>query len=88
MRIDLPMCNFKNCHWCQDGNCVKVTRDYCEYNTLQKEIKQIKSDTVQKMQELIHTNLPKVYGSLPHSQCFFNIVDRSAKEILEENNNV
>ena len=47
-------------------------------------IQATRADTVQKMQELIHTNLPKVYGTLPHSRCFFNIVDQSAKEILED----
>ena len=28
MRIDLPQCDFNNCKFYQDGNCVKIS----EYN--------------------------------------------------------
>lgn len=43
MRIDLPMCNFKNCKWYFDGNCHKKTRDYCEYHWQKTEIERLKS---------------------------------------------
>lgn len=108
MRIDLPMCNFKNCHWCHDSNCYKKTRDYCEYhwqNTeierlrdlveelqqyneawvedngkLRKEMKALKTDTVQKMQEKIRAK--SEYGTINISPWQ---LDQIAKEVLEEN---
>lgn len=35
MRIDFPLCSFKHCRYCFDGNCTKET-EYarCEYRTL------------------------------------------------------
>lgn len=32
MRIDLPLCNFKSCRYCLDGNCTKKPEyERCEY---------------------------------------------------------
>ena len=50
MRIDLPMCNFKNCHWCQDGNCVKKTMDHCEYHWQNTEIERLQ-DIIKELQQ-------------------------------------
>jgi len=50
MRIDLPRCNFKNCHWCQDGNCYKKTRDYCEYHCQNTEIERLQ-DLIKEAQQ-------------------------------------
>ena len=33
MNIDKPRCNFKNCRYCFDGNCInEVRREDCEYH--------------------------------------------------------
>lgn len=35
MRIDLPLCNFKNCRYCFDGNCIEPNKgERCEYDNL------------------------------------------------------
>lgn len=32
MRIDRPLCNFKSCRWCYDGNCSnQAMYKRCEY---------------------------------------------------------
>ena len=38
MRIDLPICNFKNCKWESDCNCTNSQNGYntCEYILLNK----------------------------------------------------
>ena len=38
MLIDMPLCNFKNCRYCFDGNCTnKVKCEVCEYAKLLKQ---------------------------------------------------
>lgn len=35
MRIDLPLCSFKPCKYCLDGNCIKKSEhERCEYRML------------------------------------------------------
>ena len=47
MRIDLPRCNFKNCRWCFDSNCVKPEkREYCDFVEQQEKIAELSSALV------------------------------------------
>lgn len=42
MNIDKPRCNFKNCRYCFDGNCInEVRREDCEYHQGKKMIELI-----------------------------------------------
>ena len=43
MRIDLPRCNFKNCRYCFDSNCIKKSEyERCEYRRLKADNKELK----------------------------------------------
>lgn len=42
MRIDLPLCSFKNCKWEADCNCTsKSDYDKCYYRLLEKTLKEV-----------------------------------------------
>lgn len=43
MRIDLPICDIKNCRYHSDFNCMadKITNERCPYTILQNEIKRL-----------------------------------------------
>lgn len=42
MRIDLPLCNFKNCKWEADCNCTsKSDYDKCYYRLIEKTLKKV-----------------------------------------------
>ena len=42
MRIDLPICNFKNCKYCFDSNCTKKSEyERCEYRRQKAEIERL-----------------------------------------------
>jgi hypothetical protein len=45
MRIDLPLCNFKNCRCSFDGNCTAGENGYqrCEYRLLNSEIESLQA---------------------------------------------
>lgn len=39
MRIDLPQCDFENCKYCFDGNCMKKSEyERCEYRQQKADI--------------------------------------------------
>lgn len=55
MRIDLPLCSFKPCKYCFDGNCIKASEyERCEYRML-TEISNIISDDydLDRLKELV-----------------------------------
>ena len=43
MRIDLPLCGFKNCKWEADCNCTNNKNGYntCEYRLLNKTLEKV-----------------------------------------------
>lgn len=43
MRIDLPLCGFKNCKWESDCNCTNSKNGYdtCEYRLLNKTLEKV-----------------------------------------------
>ena len=50
MRIDLPKCDFKNCKYYQDGNCIKQTEyDRCKY-------REFREEEIKKLQKTIIIN--------------------------------
>ena len=58
MRIDLPLCNFKSCRYCLDGNCTKKSEyERCEYRML-TEISNIISDDydLERLKELVEAD--------------------------------
>lgn len=58
MRIDLPLCSFKYCRYCFDGNCTKET-EYarCEYRTLAELRNSIGDDyDLDRLKELVQAD--------------------------------
>lgn len=58
MRIDLPLCSFKPCKYCFDGNCIKASEyERCEYRML-TEISNIISDDydINRLKELVQAD--------------------------------
>lgn len=66
----------------------EAVRSFTRLETLYKiECKRadtIKADTVREMQERIKKNLAESYGTLPHTNCFYAVIDRIANEILNK----
>ena len=53
MRIDLPRCNFKNCRYCFDSNCIKNTEyERCGFRLA-------KSDAIKEFAERLKKCLKK-----------------------------
>ena len=88
MKIEKPFCNFQNCKYHQDGNCVNASKyENCKVTDLHSEIARLRvdldnarADTVRKMQELIKERCIKggIYPAFVAST-----IDRVANEILE-----
>lgn len=58
MRIDLPLCSFKPCKYCFDGNCIKASEyERCEYRML-TEISNIISDDygINRLKEVVQAD--------------------------------
>lgn len=58
MRIDLPLCSFKPCKYCFDGNCIKAPEyERCEYR-MHTEISNIISDSydINRLKELVQAD--------------------------------
>ena len=61
MLIEKPMCNFKNCRYCFDGNCRDASKyENCTLTDLHSEIARLrveldnaKADTVLKMHSML-----------------------------------
>ena len=98
MLIDKPQCNFKNCRYCFDGNCVNASRyENCTMTDLHSEIARlrvdldnVKADTVRKMQTKLYEDFLKIAkcqtAGEPNmkSQEVFAILEQIAKEMPED----
>ena len=91
MLIDKPQCNFKNCRYCFDGNCVNASRyENCTMTDLHSEIARLrvdldnaKTDTVRKMQEKFNEKVAKLLVSPSIQYQASAFIDQIAKEMLE-----
>lgn len=82
MRIDLPLCSFKLCKYCLDGNCIKKSEhERCEYRMLSELRNSIGDDyDLDRLKELVEADrdgrcvvLPcKVGGKVYCIQSYFN----------------
>jgi hypothetical protein len=90
MKIEKPMCNFQNCKYHQDGNCVNASRyENCKVTDLHSEIVRLRvdldnaiADTVKRMQVLLYKKANyKVRGYYCVST---DDIDETAKEIINE----
>ena len=96
MLIDKPQCNFKNCRYCFDGNCVNASRyENCTMTDLHSEIARLrvdldnaKADTVRKMQERLKSRMKDCCRYISNSREYFivgeELIDQIAKEMLED----
>lgn len=92
MKIEKPMCNFQNCKYHQDGNCMNASRyENCKLTDLHQEIARLRvdldnatADTVRKMQERLKEHLEKPEFPWDSFTVAEEVIDQIAKELLEE----
>ena len=90
MLIDKPMCNFKNCRYCFDGNCRDASKyENCTLTDLHSEIARLrvdldnaKADIVRKMQERFKKEIAEFGDVITVWDAQYRI-DQIAKEMLE-----
>lgn len=69
MGIDLPRCNFKNCRYCFDSNCIKNTEyERCEYRIA-------KAEAIKEFAERLKNK---------SDYCYFGNIDSLVYRILEK----
>lgn len=81
MRIDLPLCNLKNCRYSFDGNCTRKDKyDWCEYTLAKKNAFKALAETLKSKSQLV---APSVYA-IPYRAVAVEDIDKIVKEMTKE----
>ena len=81
MRIDLPLCNFKNCRYSFDGNCTRQDRYvWCEYRLVKNNAFKTLAEILKRKSQLV---APYVYAE-PYRAVAVDDIDEVIKEITKE----